>query len=154
MDPDLVDITQNNEFCLELFLGLQRWQTCHIIASVQECWSYCRTGHSYVGAWYWTDQTCQIPWGPMDYFHGTPSLDCSHLSLVDSLIKSILVLLAKLFLHSHSLNSFQVESARSSSSSCHAVSLYWAKGLSAETLPDRFLLNSFSSKLPPLQIKY
>jgi hypothetical protein len=88
----------------------------------------CRTGHSYVGAWNWTDQTHQIPWGLMDTLHGTPRLERSHLSLVNSLIKFILVLLAKLYLHSPSINFFQTESACSSSSSCHAVSLVWSKG--------------------------
>jgi hypothetical protein len=67
----------------------------------------------------------------MDNLHETPSLDCSHLSVVNRVIKSILELLVKLFSHSHSLNFLQVESARSSSSSCCAVSLAWTKGLSA-----------------------
>ncbi len=29
----------------------------HIIASTQDCWSWCRIEHSYVGVQYWTDQT-------------------------------------------------------------------------------------------------
>ncbi len=56
-----------------------RWDTCeearplrldfqrvevklhHVIASMQDCWSWCRTEHSYVGVQYWTDQTCKCP---------------------------------------------------------------------------------------------
>jgi hypothetical protein len=45
------------------------------------------------------------------------------------LIKFILVLLANQFLHSCSLDFFQIESAHSSSSSCCAASLFWSKGL-------------------------
>jgi hypothetical protein len=65
----------------------------------------------------------------MDILHGTLRLEHSHLSQFKSIIKSILVLLAKLFLHSHSLIYFQIISPRSSSSSCCATSIVWSKGL-------------------------
>jgi hypothetical protein len=87
--------------------------------------------NSCVDAWQWTDQTCQIPWGTVDNLHGTPSLDNAHSSLVSNIIKFMLALLVKLFLHSPSLNFFQVESARSSSFPCHVASIAWAKGISA-----------------------
>ncbi len=32
----------------------------HVITSMQDCWSWCRTEHSYVGVQYWTDQTRKI----------------------------------------------------------------------------------------------
>ncbi len=32
----------------------------HAIASMQDCWSWCRTEHSYVIVQYWTDQTRKI----------------------------------------------------------------------------------------------
>ncbi len=53
-------------------------------------------------------------WGPIDNLHGTPRLDHAHSSFSWHLIKSMLVLLAKLLFHSCSLNFFQVKSARSS----------------------------------------
>ncbi len=65
----------------------------------------------------------------MDALHGTPRQERSHSSSFNHLMKSILLLLAKLFLHSCSLNFFQIELARSSSSSCHAAPLVWSKGL-------------------------
>jgi hypothetical protein len=56
----------------------------------------------------------------------------------------MLALLATPFYHSQTILFFQVESARSSSSSCHAASLVWAKGATAvtSTRPDLLLLGS------------
>ncbi len=51
---------------------------------------------------------------PMDIIHRTPSLECSQTRSFNNIIKFILVLLAKLFFDSHSINFFQIESARSS----------------------------------------
>jgi hypothetical protein len=67
----------------------------------------------------------------MDTLNGIPRLECPNSSLVNSLTKttSILVLIAKAFLHSHSLSFFQKEPACASSSSCRAVSLVCSKGL-------------------------
>jgi hypothetical protein len=59
--------------------------------------------------------------------HNAPSLDCSQSRSCNSLIKSILVLLANPFHNSHSVNFFQLESAHSSS--CCAASLGWENGL-------------------------
>jgi hypothetical protein len=58
-----------------------------------------------------------------------PSLDCSHTISFNSLIKSILVMLANPFFNPCSLNFFHTKSAHSSSSSCCAASLVWEKGL-------------------------
>ncbi len=66
--------------------------------------------------------------GTIDIFYGTPKLEHSHLSSFNSLMKSILVLLAKPFFNSCILNFIQIESACSSSSSCCAASLVWGKG--------------------------
>jgi hypothetical protein len=32
----------------------------HVITSTQDCWSWCRTEHSYIGVQYWTDRTRKI----------------------------------------------------------------------------------------------
>ncbi len=81
---------------------------------------------SYVGSWYWIDQTHQIPWELIDILHGTPSLDCSQKSSFPSLIKSILLLLANFFFNYQCLNLFQTESAHSFSSSDCVASLVWS----------------------------
>ncbi len=65
----------------------------------------------------------------MDTLHGIPRQECPHLSSFNSLMKSNLVLLTKLLLHSCRLDFFQIESACSSSSSCCAASLVYSKGL-------------------------
>ncbi len=67
--------------------------------------------------------------GQKDILHGNPCLEHSQSRSFNSLIKSILKLLASPFFNACSLNVFQIESACSSSSSCCAAFLIWGKGL-------------------------
>ncbi len=78
----------------------------------------------------------------------------THTHTHNSLIKSILVLLANPFFNSCSLNFFQIESSCSSSSSCHAASLVWEKGLVHSWAYFYQLLHLFSClhPSPPISI--